>query len=237
MCGSTSSLVHRSHAPEGPWLPLPSIPHTACNNPAPAFAKNGTLYVLCSSSSIWRTEEPTSAAAWQSVSRIDLNDSPWTVGGPEYLRVEDPYLYQDKNENWHLLVHLYDYRDGYPVNPNQTMPVLVSGRAANSWGPWDPTGPLGTPSRTPWTLSRYGTCHRRRPSTIDSARTSGPTVGPTAAELLLQVFITAGLRARLLHGPADAPLFRRGGGVPRRGSGEKDAKLSLAHPLLHTKFS
>jgi hypothetical protein len=29
----------------------------------------------------------------------------------------------DKNENWHLLVHLYDYRDGYPPNPNQTMPV------------------------------------------------------------------------------------------------------------------
>ena len=35
----------------------------------------------------------------------------------------------DKNENWHVLVHLYDYRDGYPPNLNQTMPVLVSGHA------------------------------------------------------------------------------------------------------------
>ena len=44
----------------------------------------------------------------------------------------------DKNLNWHLLVHLYDYRDGYPANPNQTMPVLVSGHAYStdltSWG-------------------------------------------------------------------------------------------------------
>jgi hypothetical protein len=129
LCANSSSLVHRSRSPAGPWAPLPSIPHTGCNNPAPAFAKNGTLYVLCSSSSIWRTDDPTDAGAWASVSKINLNDSPWTVGGREYLRVEDPYLYQDQHENWHLLVHLYDYRDGYPANPNQTMPVLVSGHA------------------------------------------------------------------------------------------------------------
>ena len=55
MCGNSSSLVHYSRTPAGPWLPLPSIPGQSCNNPAPAFAKNGTLYVLCSSSSIWRS--------------------------------------------------------------------------------------------------------------------------------------------------------------------------------------
>jgi len=137
--GGWSSLVHRAKTPAGPWEPLPSIPKTGCNNPAPAFAKNGTLYVLCSSSSIWRSSEPTSAAAWQKVVSVNLNDSPWTGGKPSpFLKVEDPYLYQDKNGNWHLLVHLYDYRDGWPVNPNQTMPVLVSGHAYSmdltTWG-------------------------------------------------------------------------------------------------------
>ena len=46
LCGNTSSLVHRGNTPAGPWEPLPSIPGTGCNNPAPAFAKNGTLFVL-----------------------------------------------------------------------------------------------------------------------------------------------------------------------------------------------
>ena len=91
LCTNTSGLVHRSRGPNGPWEPLPSIPHEGCNNPAPAFAKNGTLFVLCSSSSIWRTDEPTDGTAWELVSRIDLNDSPWTGGKPSrYLQVEDP---------------------------------------------------------------------------------------------------------------------------------------------------
>ena len=104
------------------------------DNPAPAFAKNGTLFLLCSSSSIWRTDDPTDAEAWTSVSRINLNESPWTVGAEEYVRVEDPYLYMDANGHWHVLVHLYDYRDGYPANPNQTMPILVSGHAFSDDG-------------------------------------------------------------------------------------------------------
>ena len=92
LCGNTSSLVHRSRSgPGGPWAPLASIPHASCNNPAPAFAKNGTLFVLCSSSSVWRTDDPTDAEGWELVSKIDLNDSPWTGGTPSpYLRVEDP---------------------------------------------------------------------------------------------------------------------------------------------------
>ena len=69
-----------------------------------------------------------------SVSRINLNESPWTVGAEEFVRVEDPYLYMDANEHWHVLVHLYDYRDGYPANPNQTMPILVSGHAFSDDG-------------------------------------------------------------------------------------------------------
>ena len=39
-------------------------------------------------------------------------------------------------------------------------PVLVQIRAANSRGPGGPTGPLGTPLRTPWILSRSGSAIR-----------------------------------------------------------------------------
>ena len=64
--------------------------------------------MTCSSSSIWRTDDPTDAEAWTSVSRINLNESPWTVGAEEYVRVEDPYLYMDANGRWHVLVPMID---------------------------------------------------------------------------------------------------------------------------------
>lgn len=127
--GGGGGLVHRSKSPNGPWEPLPSS--MGCNNPAPAFAKNGTLFVLCSSSSIWRAEDVASGN-WTKIVDINLNDSPWTGGAPsEYIRVEDPYLWCDENDNWHLFCHRYDYRDGWPPNPNQTDPVLVSGHAVS----------------------------------------------------------------------------------------------------------
>ena len=40
----------------------------------------------------------------------------------------------DSNNNWHFLAHRYDYRDGWPVNPAQTMPVLVSGHGFSDDG-------------------------------------------------------------------------------------------------------
>ena len=33
----------------------------------------------------------------------------------------------DRRGSWHLLAHRWDYKDGWPTNPAQTMPVLVSG--------------------------------------------------------------------------------------------------------------
>merc|ERR1719310_1975966 len=62
---------------------------------------------------------------WHSVATID--EKAWTDG--KYLKVEDAFLWQDVRGSWHLLTHRYDYRDGYPPNPNQTMPVLVAGHA------------------------------------------------------------------------------------------------------------
>ena len=52
-------------------------------------------------------------------------------------------------------------RIGQPLGPSASptgagkLPIVVAhGRAANPRGPGSPTGPLHTPSRTPWTLCR-----------------------------------------------------------------------------------
>lgn len=120
---STSGFAHRAISPEGPWHPVPSP--FGCNNPAPAFDANGTLFVVCNSVSIYRAgDNPMDKSAWTKISNID--EAQWT--DHHYLKVEDAYLWQG-SRGWHLLTHRYDYRDGYPPNPNQTMPVLVAGHA------------------------------------------------------------------------------------------------------------
>lgn len=47
----------------------------------------------------------------------------------QYRHTEDPFFYLDPRGNFHLLTHRYDFRNGWPYNPNQTEPVLVSGHA------------------------------------------------------------------------------------------------------------
>jgi len=59
---TTSGLAHYSRTPEGPWTPLPSIPHSGCNNPAPAFARDGSaLWVLCNSNTLFKSTDPRNA--------------------------------------------------------------------------------------------------------------------------------------------------------------------------------
>jgi len=100
-------------------------PHLDATTP-PAFAVNGSLVLVCGSKHIYRTDgDPMEKEGWISLTEVD--ESAWTDG--RYLKVEDAFLWQDSEENWHLLTHRYDYRDGYPPNPNQTNPVLVAGHA------------------------------------------------------------------------------------------------------------
>jgi len=120
---STSGFAHRATSPDGPWDPVPSP--FGCNNPAPAFDANGTLFVVCNSVNIYRAgDDPMDRSAWTKITGI--NETQWADG--RYLKVEDAYLWQG-HRGWHLLAHRYDYRDGYPPNPDQTMPVLVAGHA------------------------------------------------------------------------------------------------------------
>jgi len=146
-------LVHRSKSPYGPWEALPSS--VGCNNPAPAFAKNGTLFVLCSSSTVYRGDDVT-GGKWDKVISLDLGNTPWRINqSGTYVRVEDPYLWNDANGNWHLFSHRYDYRDGWPPNPNQTEPVLVSAHAySTNMYEWH-YNTLPQPF-DPWTFSEDG---------------------------------------------------------------------------------
>ena len=40
----------------------------------------------------------------------------------------------DTRDNFHLLSHRFDFADGWPVNPNETLPILVSGHGFSTDG-------------------------------------------------------------------------------------------------------
>jgi len=139
--GSTSNTIHISNSPSGPWKGLPDVqtstngPRVGCNNPAPAFHVNGTLYLLCNSATLYATDDVLTKGSWRLITHVTI-PSKWGPGTDlgKYLRVEDPYLFLDAQMNWHLLYHYYDYRCGIPKNPNQTDPMLVSGHAYSKDG-------------------------------------------------------------------------------------------------------
>ena len=137
-----SGSWNAADSPTGPWRKLPSIfvdgKHEPCNNPAPMFAKNGTAFVGCNDGSfqIYRSDD-IFAGRWSLVTTLAFPPA-WSSAAPGYLKNEDPYLWMDARGHFHLLAHRYDYRDGYPKNPNQTTPVLVSGHGYSVNGiDWD----------------------------------------------------------------------------------------------------
>lgn len=94
----SSGFMHHSASPEGPWLPAKTSPGN-CNNPAPAFHPNGTLFMICNHMSI------TSASSW---------DEEWQPerglgksGGDRQRHWEDPTLWFDRRGNFHILYHVY----------------------------------------------------------------------------------------------------------------------------------
>jgi len=133
-----SGLLHASETPSGPWRALPSITvdgkHRPCNNPAPMFARNGTAYVGCNDGGfqIYKSDD-VFQGEWMMVTTLAFPPA-WSSAAPAYLKNEDPYLWMDTRGHFHLLAHRYDYRDGWPQNPNQTMPVLVSGHGYSENG-------------------------------------------------------------------------------------------------------
>ena len=122
--------VAASDSVDGPWRNIPFDISINCTTPAPVYAPNNTLYCVCSNHSwvIFKTEDVFSGQ-WHYVTKIEFPSSWGASADRIYLKNEDPYLYFDSRGNWHLLCHRYDYRNGFPFNPNATKPLLVSGHA------------------------------------------------------------------------------------------------------------
>lgn len=126
------SFLHRAKSPDGPWEALPDL---ECNNPAPMLHHNGTFFVGCNNGAftIYRSEGDPSLGKWVEVVKMTF-PAAWGGGHSQFIRCEDPYLWMDTRGNWHFISHNYDYRDGWPANPNQTMPILVAGHGFSTDG-------------------------------------------------------------------------------------------------------
>lgn len=87
------STIHVSKSLAGPWVPLSPNTLGGCNNPAPWVHKNGTIFCVCGGT----------------LKRAEHISGPWTTvtsfshsGGPAG-NYEDPYLYTDKADHFHLI--------------------------------------------------------------------------------------------------------------------------------------
>lgn len=95
---NSSNFLHYSFSPNGPWIPGSTKPKS-CNNPAPAFHPNGTLFCICNHLDI------TYASSWNST-WAPLRNIGHPSDDPD-RHWEDPFLWFDRGGNWHILYHVY----------------------------------------------------------------------------------------------------------------------------------
>ena len=128
---STSCFAHVSESVDGPWRALGNGLKN-CNNPAPVFLANGSTLVLCSVGgyALYHTSDLFHGHGWTKTLDLQLPPS-WSRPRPygHGKAYEDPFLWQDKRGNLHMLHHLYDFRNGYPPNPAAPQPIQVSAHA------------------------------------------------------------------------------------------------------------
>ena len=76
--GGAGSRVHTSNSLSGPWRPLPGVTGAAsrCNNPAPALHLNGSLFLMCGSSTLLRSEHGDPAGPWSTVGALNRSAAP-----------------------------------------------------------------------------------------------------------------------------------------------------------------
>lgn len=99
------SQIHKSIHPGGPFSPVQAGGWNGCNNPSPFVAPNGTLFVVCT---------------W-SIRHAPKPEGPWSKPIPLHppnkkdRHWEDPFLFIDKRDNFHILSHTYSMLP-YPSN-------------------------------------------------------------------------------------------------------------------------
>ena len=100
---TSSGFMHHSASLDGPWLPAATSPGS-CGMPSAAYHPNGTLFVVCGNGhAITRATSPTSTPAWESTWSPQVPLTPHGEAG----NWEDPDLWFDRRENFHILYHVY----------------------------------------------------------------------------------------------------------------------------------
>ena len=99
--------IHVSDSFNGPWKPVLDHNLPNCNNPAPwVHPTNGTLYVLCAhgKSTLYRSQHGSVEGPYEYVTEFQPKSQ-----APVPTNYEDPFLYTDANNNFHVLYHAYQY--------------------------------------------------------------------------------------------------------------------------------
>jgi len=100
LTGTTSSFLHTAGSPNGPWTAAKTAPNS-CNNPAPAYHPNGTLFVVCNHLDITYA-----AADWEG-EWAALRSMGHPGNGSRAGHYEDPYLYFDAAGHFHVIYHVF----------------------------------------------------------------------------------------------------------------------------------
>jgi len=162
--GSSSSFMHHSTKPTGPWTPSKTDPGS-CGMPTAAYHPNGTLFVICRNG--------------HELVRADKWDGTWVKVMPLVTPSswEDPSLYFDVDGNWHVMYHVY------ALEPYSSGIETYSGHAFSVNGldwTFDQTQPFGgMVSFTDGTNKTFAT--RERPQLIFVGENRTTPVGMTSA--------------------------------------------------------
>ena len=105
--GGAGSSVHVSDSLSGPWRPLPGLTGAAsrCNNPAPALHHNGSLFLMCTSSTLLRSEHGDPAGPWSTVGSLNRSAAP-------VPHLEDASLWVAEDGAFHALFHAFAMKAG-----------------------------------------------------------------------------------------------------------------------------
>ena len=126
------STIHVAKTLAGPFTPLSPNTLGSCNNPAPWVHRNGTIFIVCGGE-LKRAENI--SGPWQHVSSFSTN------GGPKGA-YEDPYLYIDARDRFHLIYHVYESVPAYTC-VNSTVSAHVYSPDGFTWHA-HPVSPYGT---------------------------------------------------------------------------------------------
>ena len=91
---------------DGPFLKVGgfALPSPKQPNPAPIYHDNAFFLVTQHTKSVWTTPSLAPGAVWT----LHGNISQGNTTLPTNVHVEDPFMWIDKRNNWHIINHAYD---------------------------------------------------------------------------------------------------------------------------------